>query len=146
MRASARWATGLAAAWAGVLACIALIAAPAAFAVLAAPDAGRFVARLFAQEAYFSLGIALLLFFIEQRRARRDAEAGLGSVLSTETILLLATIFCTVAGHFAVEPMIAAARLGQGAWSIGALHAVSVGFYALKALLVVALAWRFSLR
>jgi hypothetical protein len=38
--------------------------------------------------------------------------------------------------------MMEAARAGQGAWSFGALHAVSSGFFALKGLLVLALAWR----
>ena len=48
----------------------------------------------------------------------------------------------TVAGYFALQPMMATARAGQGAWSFGALHGMSVGFYALKALLVLVLAWR----
>ena len=40
------WLAGL---WAGALLAIALLAAPAAFAVLPAADAGRVVARLFAR-------------------------------------------------------------------------------------------------
>ena len=144
MRAAARWSTGLAAAWAGVLVCIASMAAPSAFATLSKVDAGRFVGRLFVEEAYLSLGLGMLLFFVERRRARIAAEAGFGSVFSTEMLLLLGTIFCTVAGYFAVQPMMAAARLGQGAWSFGALHTVSGGFFLLKTLLVAALAWRFS--
>jgi hypothetical protein len=40
--------------------------------------------------------------------------------------------------------MMVAARLGQGPWSFGALHAVSGGLFAVKALLVLALAWRLS--
>ena len=146
MRATARWSTGLAAAWFGVIACIAFISAPAAFATLVPADAGRLVGRLLAQDAYLGLGLALLLFFIERRSARDAAEAGRGSVFSTEAVLLLGTIFCTVAGYFAIQPMMAAARSGQGPWSFGALHAVSSGFYAVKGLLVLALAWRFSRR
>lgn len=144
MRAAARWSTGLAAAWAGVLLCIGSMAAPSAFAILSRVDAGRYVGRLFAEEAYLSLGLGMLLFFVERRRAGMAAAAGAGSVFSTEMLLLLGTIFCTVAGYFAVQPMMAAARLGQGAWSFGALHAASGGFFVLKALLVAALAWRFS--
>jgi hypothetical protein len=144
VRAAARWSTGLAAAWAGVLLCIAAMAAPSAFAVLSRADAGRYVGRLFAEEAYLSLGLGMLMFFVERRRARVAAEAGAGSVFSAEMIMLLGTIFCTVAGWFAVEPMMAAARLGQGAWSFGALHALSGGFFLLKLVLVAALAWRFS--
>ena len=67
-------------------------------------------------------------------------------VLSAETLLLLGTLFCTVAGYFAVQPLMAAARAGQGGLSFGLLHAVSGGFYALKTLLVIALAWRASAR
>jgi len=144
MRGAARWATAIAAAWAGVLLAIAFLAAPAAFATLPGADAGRVVGRLFAQEAVLALAVALLLLFLEQRAARQRAEAGSGSVMSLATVLLLGTIFCTVAGYFAVQPLIAEARLGRGAWSFAALHAVSGSFYALKTLLVVALVWRFS--
>ena len=144
--AAQRWVAGLAAAWAGGLACIALLAAPTAFATLPREQASRFVGGLFASEANISLGLALLLLFIEQRRARRAAETGSGRVLSAETLLLLGTLFCTVAGYFAVQPLMAAARAGQGSLSFGLLHAVSGGFYAVKSLLVIGLAWRASAR
>ena len=148
MHAAARWSAGLAAGWAGMLVTIAFLAAPAAFAALAPADAGRFVGRLFAGEAYVSLGLAVLLIFVERRRARLAAEHA-GSIFSVELMLVLGTIFCTVAGYFAVEPMIAAARLegsarAPGAPGLGVLHAVSVGFFGLKGLLVLALAWRFG--
>ena len=141
-----RWATLLAGLWAGVLLCIAGIAAPALFATLALADAGRVAGRIFAREAYLSLLMAVLLFGFERWRARELAATGRGSVLSANILLLLATLFCTIAGHFAVQPMMAAARAGQGPWSFGALHAVSGGLYAVKALLVIALAWRLSAR
>ena len=124
--------------------CIAALAAPSAFATLASADAGRFVGRVLTQEAYASLALALLLFLLERQRSGRRAALGAGSVFSTNMVLLLGTLFCTVAGHFAVQPMMAAARAGQGAWSFGALHAVSGGLFALKGLLVLALAWRLS--
>ena len=57
-------------------------------------------------------------------------------------ILALGTVFCTVAGYFALQPMMAAARAGQGPLSFGQLHAVSAAFYGAKVLLVLALAWR----
>ena len=139
-----RWAAGLAAGWAGGLLCIAALAAPAAFAVLASAEAGRVVGRLLAQETNLSMALALLLFLIEQRRVRSVAENGRGSVLTTETLLLLGTLFCTIFGAFVVQPMMAEARAGQGNWSFGALHAVSGAFYALKTLLVIGLAWRLS--
>ncbi|HKX43145.1 MAG TPA: DUF4149 domain-containing protein [Burkholderiaceae bacterium] len=141
---SARIAAVLAGLWAGVLVCIASIAAPAAFATLARADAGRFVGRVFMTEAYLSIALAAVLFAIERRRTRDLAESGRGSVLSANLVLLLGTLFCTVAGYFAIEPMMAAARVGQGPWSLGALHAASVGFFVLKGLLVLVLAWRFG--
>ena len=142
----ARWAQWLAGLWAGALLCIALLAAPATFATLAPSDAGRVVGRMFAQEAYLSLLLVVLLFAVERRLARADADAGKGSILSTNILLLMGALFCTVAGYFAVQPMMAAARTGQGAWSFAALHAASAGLFGLKALLVCALAWRFSAR
>jgi hypothetical protein len=42
--------------------------------------------------------------------------------------------------------MLAAARPGQGPWSFGALHGASAAFFGLKALLVLALAWRLAPR
>ncbi len=142
--ALSRAAAVLAGLWAGALLCIGAMAAPAAFAVLASADAGRFVGRLLGQEAYLSLALAVLLFLIERARTRRASQAGEGSVFSANLMLLLGTLFCTVAGYFAVQPMMAAAKAGQGPWTFGALHAVSGGLFLLKGLLVLALAWRMA--
>ncbi len=133
------WLAGL---WAGALLCIAFIATPAPFATLPVADAGRVVGHIFAREAYLSLALAVLLFLIVRRQARGVAAAGAGSVLGANVLLVLGTLFCTVAGYFALQPMIAAARAGQGAVSFAALHGASTGFFALKALLVLVLAWR----
>jgi hypothetical protein len=141
-----RVAALLAGLWAGALLTIALIAAPAGFAVLAAADAGRVAGRMFAQEAYLGLALAMVLFLLERRRARLAAEAGRGSVFNANMVLLLGALFCTVAGYFALQPMMAAARSGQGPWSFGALHGASAAFFGLKALLVLALAWRLAPR
>ena len=134
----------LAGIWAGVLLCVGAMAAPAAFAVLVPMDAGRLVGRLLAQEAYLSLALAVLLLVIERGHSRQAAAAGAGSVLSATILLVLGTLFCTVAGYFAVQPMMAAARAGQGPWSFGALHAISGGFFVLKGLLVLTLSWRLA--
>ncbi|MFT3955266.1 MAG: DUF4149 domain-containing protein [Piscinibacter sp.] len=129
--------------WAGVLLAIALIGAPAGFAVLAErAEAGRVAGHMFVREAYLSLALAVVLFILERGRARRAAEAGQGSVLNAEMLLLAGVLFCTVAGYFALRPMMAAARAGQGSLSFGALHAISTVFYGLKTLLVLVLAWR----
>ena len=45
--------------WAGVLLCIALIATPVPFALLDRADAGRVVGRIFVQEAWLSLVLAV---------------------------------------------------------------------------------------
>jgi Domain of unknown function (DUF4149) len=141
---AARFAAVTAGLWAGVLLCIGAIAAPSAFATLPAADAGRVVARIFMHEAYLSLGVAIVLFSIERQRSRLSAAAGTGSVFSVNLLLLLGTLFCTVAGYFAVQPMMTAARAGQGNVSFVTLHAVSGGLFALKGLLVLALAWRLT--
>ncbi|MDH4391157.1 MAG: DUF4149 domain-containing protein [Aquabacterium sp.] len=128
--------------WAGVLLCIAAIAAPAAFALLDRPAAGQLVGWFFAREAWLSLVAAVLLMVIERGRARAAAAAGQGSVLSADLLLLLTTVFCTVAGYFALQPLMAAARTGQGPLSFGQLHFISVGFFLAKLLCILALAWR----
>jgi len=139
-----RFAAVVAGLWAGILLCIGAIAAPSAFATLVPADAGRVVARMFMQEAYLSLGVAIVLFVIERQRTRQVAAAGAGSVFSLNLVLLLGTLFCTIAGYFAVQPMMAAARAGQGSVSFMTLHAVSASLFTLKGLLVLALAWRLS--
>ena len=128
--------------WVGLLLSIAAIAAPAVFAMLERADAGRAMGRIFMVEAWISLLLAMLLLAIERGRARDLAEASQGSVLSAEMLLVLGTVFCTVAGYFAIQPLMAAARAGQGAFSFGQWHVVSSLFFGLKTLLLVVLAWR----
>lgn len=139
---SSRLGAWLAALWAGAMLCIGFIAAPAAFASLPSADAGRVVGRALTQEAYLSLALVVPLFLIVRRQARVAARAGTGSVISTEVLLVLGALFCTVAGHFALQPLFVAARAGQGGISFGALHGVSTVLFALKGVLVLVLAWR----
>ncbi len=134
----------LAGLWAGLLLCIGAIAAPSAFATLLPADAGHFVGRVFAQDAYASLGLAVVLLLIERQRSHAAAALGTGSVFSANIVLLLGTLFCTVGGYFALLPMMEAARAGQGTVSFGTLHAVSAGLFLLKGVLVLALAWRLT--
>jgi len=128
--------------WAGWLLCVALLATPAAFALLVPAEAGRVVARMLAQEAYTSLVLGVLVLVLERVSARRHAAAGAGSQFSTGMLLAGGALFCTVAGYFGVQPMMGAARAGQGALTFAQLHAVSAAFYVAKVLLVLALAWR----
>ena len=132
--------------WLGLLLCIAGIAVPAVFAMLQRADAdhamGRILGRIFVVEAWTSLLLALLLLAIERGRARKRADASEGSVLSAEMLLVLGTVFCTVAGYFAIQPLMAAARAGQGVFSFGQLHAISSLFFVLKIVLLMVLTWR----
>lgn len=130
--------------WAGWLLCTALQATPAPFATLAQHDAGRVVGRILAQDAYTSLALGVVLLVLERVAARRSALAAQGTQFSAGMVLALAALFCTVAGYFALQPMMAAARAGQGALSFGQLHLVSTAFYAAKVIAVCALAWRAS--
>jgi len=137
-----RWRLLLPGLWAGWLLCVAALATPAPFALLPQAEAGRVAGRMLAQEAYTALALGVVLLVLERVAARRDAARGQGSQFNAGMVLALGAVFCTVAGYFALLPMMAAARAGQGALSFGQLHAVSAVFYGVKVLLVVALAWR----
>jgi hypothetical protein len=141
-----RWCRLLPGLWAGWLLCVAALATPAAFALLAQADAGRVAARMLAQEAYTSLALGVLLLVLERLRARRAVAAGTGSQFTLPMVLALGTLFCTVAGYFALQPLMEAARAGQGPLSFGQLHALSAAFFAVKLVLVLALAWRATFR
>jgi hypothetical protein len=56
--------------------------------------------------------------------------------------LAAVALFCTVAGYYGIQPMLAAARAGQSAWTFGQLHALSLALFGVKTLAVAALAWR----
>ena len=142
MKAADRLARVLPAVWLGALLCVALVATPAPFALLDKPMAGRVVARILAQEAWLSLLLAGAGLVWARAKARQDAAAGTGSQFSTEMVLLLGVLACTVIGYFGLQPQMAAARAGQGLWSFGQLHAASSAFYALKLVLLAALTWR----
>lgn len=135
----AGWLAGL---WAGVLLGVGFIGAPAGFASTFPETAGRIAARMFMQEAYLSLGLAVLLLMV-LRRIWQQTETR-GSVLGADALMLLAVAFCTVLGWFGLQPAMAAARGGQGAMSFGALHALSMALYAAKTALLLVLAWRLN--
>ncbi len=133
--------------WAGVLVCIALLATPAPFATLDKADAGRVVAHIFLREAWLSLAVGALLLMLTRREAAERAEAGQGSQFSAEMVLVLGAIFCTVVGYFGLQPLIAAAKLGQPTpLSFGQLHGLSFGLFGLKIALVGGLAVRAAKR
>ena len=128
--------------WAGWMLCVGLLATPAPFALLARADAGRVVSRMLVQEAYTALAVGMVLLVMERLAARRSVLAGRGSQFSTEMVLVLGALMCTVLGYFAVQPLMVAARAGSGPLGFGALHAVSSVFFVIKVALVLTLAWR----
>jgi len=144
MRDATRWGRLLAALWLGALLAVALIATPSAFALLPRADAGRVAARILAQEAYLSLVLGALLLLLLRTSARVASKSGQGSGLSASLLLALGTLFCTVAGYFGVLPAMSDARAGIGRLTFGQLHAISSVFFAIKVVLVAALAWRLS--
>jgi hypothetical protein len=88
---------------------------------------------MLAQEAYTSLALGVLLLVLE-RLACAAVRPKPGRVRSSAAGMMLAlgAIFCTVAGYFGLQPIMAAAKAGQGALSFGQLHAVSAVFYVVK--------------
>jgi len=137
-----RWRALLPALWLGGLLTVALLATPAPFATLAKTDAVRVAGRMLAHEATASLLLGALVLLIERLTARRRHAQGQGSEFSLGMLLALGGLACTVLGYHVIQPMIVAARQGQGSLGVPALHAISVGLYVVKVALVAALAWR----
>lgn len=134
--------TVLAALWGGFLLCIAFVATPAAFAVLDRAQAGAYVARVFAVEAQVSLALGIVLMLIERRIARDAVEAGdVSNQFSVRLVLPAVALFCTIAGYYGLQPLMAEAKTGTGVASFAALHGVSLAFFGVKGLAVLALAW-----
>jgi len=132
----------LAALWGGLLLCIAFVATPSAFAVLDRAQAGAYVARVFSIEAQVSLALGLVLMLLERRLSRDAVEAGAAShVFSARLLLPAVALFCTIAGYYGLQPMMADAKAGHGAASFAALHGVSLAFFGVKGLCVLALGW-----
>ena len=124
---------------------VGFIAAPALFATLARSDAGRAASRLFAVEAMVGLALGALLLIATMQRARLDAEAGRGSRFGTDMILALVALFCVVAGHYGLQPMIELARGPSSTGpSFAALHGASTTLFGVRFLLVSALAGRLT--
>ena len=129
--------------WFGVLLAIALIATPAASMSLDRASFGAVARAIFAREAPVSLILGVVLLVIERRDALARHMATGVSQFSTEMVLAIVALFCTVAGYYGLEPMMEQARSG-GATSLTfmQLHAVSLAFFGVKGLAVLALAWK----
>ena len=121
--------------WLGLLLTVALVAAPSAFAVLERPQAGLMVARLFAIEAPASLALALLLVVLQRWRPRGEEAPAASWALWWPLLALGATVW----GYYVLQPLMAEARAGQGAFSFAQLHGLSLGLYGVKTLVVAGL-------
>jgi len=129
--------------WLGVLVAIALIATPAASTSLDKASFGAVARAIFAREAPTSLVLGVLILVIERRDALARHLATGVTQFSSEMLLAAGALFCTVAGYYGLLPALERARLG-GLMQPGflQLHALSLGFFGLKGLLVLALAWK----
>jgi hypothetical protein len=129
--------------WFGVLLAIALIATPAASMSLDRASFGAVARAIFAREAPVSLILGVVLLVIERRDALARHMATSVSQFSTEMVLAIVALFCTVAGYYGLEPMMEQARLGAASSpTFMQLHAVSLAFFGAKGLAVLALAWK----
>ena len=70
------------------------------------------------------------------------AEAG-GSRFSVEMVLVLGALFSIVAGHYAIEPMLASAGRGDVP-SFAVLHGIASAFFVVKFVAIAVLAWRLA--
>ena len=129
--------------WFGVLLAIALIATPAASMSLDKASFGAVARAIFAREAPTSLILGVVLLVIERRAALARHLAAGTSQFSSEMVLAIVALFCTVAGYYGLEPMMEQARAGAAtSLTFMQLHAVSLAFFGVKGLAVLALAWK----
>lgn len=135
--------------WTGALLLLSLVVAPTAFDQLPRDVAGRLMARLFAVEAPVSCVVALI-GVVAQRRAQANAweDGRPARVLTVDLLLPVVVLFCTVAGYYALQPLMEQARASRtpGGLSFGALHGVSMAFFGVKLAVLALLTWRLSRR
>jgi hypothetical protein len=129
--------------WFGALLAIALIATPAASMALDKAAFGAVARAIFAREAPTSLVLGIVILVIERRDALARHLATGVSQFSSEMMLAIGALFCTVAGYYGLQPMMEQARSGAGtSLTFLQLHAISLAFFGAKGLLVLALAWK----
>ena len=100
------------------------------------------VRRVFEIEAPTSLALGVLLLMLERRAGVARHELTGASQFTAEMMWVLGALFCTLLGHYGLQPMMAQARAGLGDASFGQLHLASTALFGLKGLLVLALAWK----
>ena len=129
--------------WFGVLLAIALVATPAASNTLDKASFGTVARAIFAREAPTSLVFGMVILVIERRDALARHLATGVTQASAEMMLAAGAVFCTVAGYYGLMPAMEQARSGAStALSFAQLHVLALSFFAVKGLLVLALAWK----
>ena len=123
--------------WAGSLWTICAIAAPAAFAVLDRPAAGRLAGTLFQIATWLGAVCALLLFaaaFVHKPLATRLTPAW----------LVAATAAAPLLSELVLSPMMAAARAANDMSRFGMLHGLAAVLFVAAALGALLLVLRFN--
>ena len=137
-RRVAAWLAGV---WTGAVAALGCIAAPVLFAVLPRAEAGDAAAHLFRVDAGLGLVVGAILLVLALQIARREAEAG-GSRFSIEMVLVLVALFSIVVGHYAIGPLLDAARADRSRFAL--LHGATSVFFVVKLVAIAVLAWRLA--
>lgn len=134
-----RLQTILAAIWLGMVVALAAVAAPTLFQMLDRAVAGQVAGAMFRLEAQFGLGLAMALFLMERYRARTTARAA-GRMPMGALWLILGALFCTVLGHYGLQPMMEQSKAGLPTpLSFGMMHGLSSSLFVLKGLLLAVL-------
>jgi hypothetical protein len=123
--------------WAGSLWTICAIAAPAAFAVLDRPAAGRLAGTLFLIETWLGAACALLLFaaaFVHKPLATRLGPPW----------LIAATAAAPLLSYLILSPMMATARAANDMSRFGMLHGLAAVLFVAAALGALVLVLRFN--
>jgi hypothetical protein len=123
--------------WAGSLWTICAIAAPAAFAVLDRPAAGRLAGTLFQIATWLGAACALLLF------AAAFVHKPLASRLSPSW-LVAATAAAPLLSELVLSPMMATARAANDMSRFGMLHGLAAVLFVAAALGALLLVLRFN--
>ena len=123
--------------WAGSLWTICAIAAPAAFAVLDRPAAGRLAGTLFRIETWLGFACAMLLFATALAHKPLATRVG-------PPWLIAATAAAPLLSELVLSPMMVAARAANDMARFGMLHGLSAILFVAAALGALALVLRFN--
>ena len=139
--------------WAGSLWAIGYLAAPTLFATLSDRVlAGTIASSLFRNEAWLSIGCALVmlvLLWVGKGPEAGGIFAGSAANIAAKArrsllLIVLVMLVCTLVSHFGLQPMMATLRAAAGPGGVmesaaknefGVLHGISSGLYLLQSLL-----------